>query len=76
MNSQLVCIYSCSLTETVVNISAVGHRRGRYDRYVMPTLSGNLLMKTVRISETSVYFNETTRRCIPEGSHLYKAPHE
>jgi hypothetical protein len=26
-------------------------------------------MEAVRISETSVYFNETTRRCIPEGCH-------
>jgi hypothetical protein len=28
-------------------------------------------MKAVRISETSVYCNETTRRHIPEGCHLY-----
>jgi hypothetical protein len=26
---------------------------------------------TVRTSETSVYSNETTRRCISEGSHLH-----
>jgi hypothetical protein len=26
-----------------------------------------LMVETVRISETSVYFNETTRHCIPEG---------
>jgi hypothetical protein len=28
------------------------------------------MMETVRISETSVYSNETTRRYIPEGSDL------
>jgi hypothetical protein len=27
------------------------------------------LMKAVRTSETSVHFNETTRRYIPEGYH-------
>jgi len=31
------------------------------------------LMGTVRTSETSVYFNETTRLYIPEGCHLH--PH-
>jgi hypothetical protein len=29
------------------------------------------MMETVHISETSVYFNETTRRYIPEGCHLH-----
>jgi hypothetical protein len=29
-----------------------------------------LMMDAVRTSETSVYFNETTRRYIPEGCHL------
>jgi len=28
------------------------------------------MMEAVRTSETSVYSNETTRRYIPEGSHL------
>jgi hypothetical protein len=28
-------------------------------------------MEAVRISETSVYFCETTRRHIPEGCYLY-----
>jgi hypothetical protein len=28
------------------------------------------LMEAAHTSETSVYFNETTRRYIPEGSHL------
>jgi hypothetical protein len=28
-------------------------------------------MAVVRTSETSVYFNETTRRCIPERSLLH-----
>jgi hypothetical protein len=28
-------------------------------------------ISVVRISETSVYFNETTRRYIPEGCLLY-----
>jgi hypothetical protein len=28
-----------------------------------------LIMEAVRISETSIYFNETTRRFIPEGCH-------
>jgi hypothetical protein len=30
----------------------------------------DLMMEPVRTSETSVYFNETTRRYIPEGCHL------
>jgi hypothetical protein len=29
-----------------------------------------LMMAAVRTSETSVYFHETTRRCIAEGCHL------
>jgi hypothetical protein len=33
-----------------------------------------VLMMTVRTSETSVYFNETTRRCIPEGYDLHTWP--
>jgi hypothetical protein len=28
-----------------------------------------LMTEAVRTSETSVYFNEATRRCIPEGCH-------
>jgi hypothetical protein len=35
-----------------------------------------LMMETVRTSETSVYFNETTRRYIPEGSNLYTCRRE
>jgi hypothetical protein len=30
-----------------------------------------LMMKVVRTSETSVYTNKTTGRCIPEGSNLH-----
>jgi hypothetical protein len=30
-----------------------------------------LMMEAVRTSETSIYFNETTRRYIPEGCHLH-----
>jgi hypothetical protein len=30
-----------------------------------------LMMEAVRISETSVYFNETTRRYVPEGYNLH-----
>jgi hypothetical protein len=30
-----------------------------------------LVMEAVHISETLVYSNETTRRYIPEGSHLH-----
>jgi hypothetical protein len=30
-----------------------------------------LMMETARTSETSVYSNETTRRCIQQGFHLY-----
>jgi hypothetical protein len=30
-----------------------------------------MMTETVRISETSVYSNETSRRYIPEGSHLH-----
>jgi hypothetical protein len=29
-----------------------------------------LMIKAVRTSETSVYFNGTTRRNIPEGCHI------
>jgi hypothetical protein len=29
------------------------------------------MMEAVRTSETSVYYNETTRRYIPEGSDLH-----
>jgi hypothetical protein len=29
------------------------------------------MMKAVHTSETSVYFNETTLRCVPEGYHLH-----
>jgi hypothetical protein len=29
------------------------------------------MMETERTSETSVYFNETARRYIPESSHLH-----
>jgi hypothetical protein len=31
-----------------------------------------LMMEAVRTSETLVYSSETTRRYIPEGSHLQK----
>jgi hypothetical protein len=30
-----------------------------------------LMMDAAHTSETSVYFNETTRRYIPEGYHLH-----
>jgi hypothetical protein len=36
---------------------------------IIKTIS--LMMKAVRTSETSVYFKETTRRCITEGYHLH-----
>jgi hypothetical protein len=39
------------------------HRQGDYGFITM-------MMEAVRTSETSVYFNETTRRYIPEGCHL------
>jgi hypothetical protein len=29
-------------------------------------------MEVVRTSETSIYFNETTPRCIPEGCHIFR----
>jgi hypothetical protein len=29
-----------------------------------------LMMEDVRMSETSVYYNETTRRSIPESSNI------
>jgi hypothetical protein len=35
-----------------------------------------LLMKAVRTSETSVYYNETTRRYIPEDSNLHTCRRE
>jgi hypothetical protein len=36
----------------------------------MPPSSGTLVMEAVSTSETSVTFYETTRRNIPEDSHL------
>jgi hypothetical protein len=33
-------------------------------------------MEAVRTSETSVHFNETTRRYIPEGCHLHASRRE
>jgi hypothetical protein len=30
----------------------------------------SLMMEAVRTTETSLYFNETTRHCNPEGYHL------
>jgi hypothetical protein len=35
-----------------------------------------LMMKAVRASETSVHFNVTTRRYIPEDSELHTRRHE
>jgi hypothetical protein len=35
-----------------------------------------LMVEVVRTSETSVYFNETTRRYIAEGCHLRTHRHE
>jgi hypothetical protein len=35
-----------------------------------------LMMKAVRTAETSVYFNETTRRFTPDGCHLHTRRHE
>jgi hypothetical protein len=29
-----------------------------------------LIMEAVRTSETQIYFNDTTRRCIPQGYYL------
>jgi hypothetical protein len=34
-----------------------------------------MITETVRTSETSVFFSETTRRCIPEGCNLHKRSH-
>jgi hypothetical protein len=38
---------------------------------VSPWSLVKLTVATVRTSETSVYFNESTRRYIPEGCHLH-----
>jgi hypothetical protein len=38
----------------------------------MRTVSIMATMEAVRISETLVYFNETTQRYVPEGYLLYK----
>jgi hypothetical protein len=35
-----------------------------------------LMMGAVRTSETSLYFNDTTRRYIPQGCHLHTRRHE
>jgi hypothetical protein len=35
-----------------------------------------LMMEVVRTSETSVHFNETTRRYIPESTKLHTRRHE
>jgi hypothetical protein len=34
------------------------------------------MMEAVRTSETSVYFNETTERYIPDGCHLHTRRHD
>jgi UDP-N-acetylmuramyl pentapeptide phosphotransferase/UDP-N-acetylglucosamine-1-phosphate transferase len=52
----------CSLGQT--------HRRFR-DAYFIA-----LILKSVSTSETSVNFYETTRRNIPEDTHLYILGHE
>jgi hypothetical protein len=36
----------------------------------MPTASANAMVETVNVSETSVYFNQTTRRYIPDSAGL------
>jgi hypothetical protein len=51
---------SCSLVEVD------RHVRGAYRLHHQ----GDEMMEAVRISESSVYFNETTRRYIPESCHL------
>jgi hypothetical protein len=47
--------------------------RPTFQRRVLPPSSWLivLIVEAVRASETSVYFNETIRRYIPEGSHLH-----
>jgi hypothetical protein len=54
---------------------------GKYQRFgeTYPFARGlfmALMMEAVRISETSVYFNETIRRCSPEDSKLHTRHHE
>jgi hypothetical protein len=38
---------------------------------VLCSHEGALIMEAANTSETSVYFQETTRRHIPEGCHLH-----
>jgi hypothetical protein len=34
------------------------------------------MMEAVYTSETPAFFNESTRRCIPEGCHIHALPRE
>jgi hypothetical protein len=61
-------IVTCSLVEVVWRF------RGTYclHHQVDSVSFIALMMEAVRISKTSVYFNETTQRHIPEGCHLQR----
>jgi hypothetical protein len=62
-------VATCSLTELD------RHSRGAYCLYHQTDYMA-LMMEAVRTSETSVYFYEITRHCIPEGCHLHTHRHE
>jgi hypothetical protein len=70
MRFQILTVTSMKMTAfwdiAPCNLTEVDRRfRDVYCPIVM-----TLIMEAVRTSETSVYFKETTRRCIPEDCYL------
>jgi hypothetical protein len=49
------------MQQRIVRVQALGEATMKIIAFIA------LIMEAVRISETSVYFNETTRRYIPES---------
>jgi hypothetical protein len=73
--------YSCEISgshggeyenDSFLGYGAVFSRGSRptVQRCVLPTIVR--IVEAVRISETSVYFHESTRRHIPEGCHSHE----
>jgi hypothetical protein len=66
--------------DSLVEYNAVQSRRSRptFQRFVLPPSSGRytLMMEAVSTSETSISFNEVTRRYIPQGCHLHSSRSE
>jgi hypothetical protein len=57
------------MTEST-KITALGNYMALYLNKLSSSAGDILMMETVRASETSVYFNETTRRCVPRSCVL------